>query len=218
MASKSELARVYIAALDLHLVAVFCRGERSRLSIDGRGVSSRAHCAGEFFFARGDHAQFIGDRCIARLSASKLIRAGGWIAAKPDYVAALIARAAAELGVRYEAAERIEANVKMAIAHVDTRIEAMRQAGGLAAINAGYKRYRLQQASVAEPAMAYGARLAKFKLGFLQLLAQHARLVAGAEFGDLTSIISARRGRDVGVVLPSNFVQQFITSTLHSAG
>lgn len=107
-------------------------GQRSRFetgAVDaGATVFARLHF-------KDSHADLVLSFC----------RVSGWSDMPPAALLELISNTAQGLGARPRSDVEITAAANDAVDHVVAKVEGMRQNGGLAVVNAGYKRYRLGQ-------------------------------------------------------------------------
>jgi hypothetical protein len=163
--SRDSLVEAYIEALPLTAVAV--------VSVAGGGcrIERAAQCApGEIarYFFKPSHVDLV-------LSAAGL--GGDPIDDPPAAVAALIERTAASMGAPFQSAAELQADAEQEVDKIVAKVEAMRQNGALAKVNAQYKAYRQAQIAKAEKATSYGVFFERFVMSIVRDVAMSGRMI-----------------------------------------
>jgi hypothetical protein len=163
MPPRANLVQTYIDALPGTVVSIVSSADGKSSKIETlKEVAGIVHARLRF---KDSHAELVLGACGVR----------GWTDMPPASLLQLITSTAEGLGARPRSDDDVTAAAKEVVAVVIAKVDAMRQNGGLAQVNAAYKRYRLAQVAKGEKAISYSAHLTRLKES---LVAQVAKLSA----------------------------------------
>jgi hypothetical protein len=159
--SRAGLVETYIAALPGTVVSIIASVDRRRSRFETGPVPADAIVHSRLRF-KDSHAELVLSACGVR----------GWTDTPPVSLLKLITTTAEGLGARPRSDADVTTAAKDAVAFVVAKVDAMRQNGGLAQVNAAYKRYRLGQVAKGEKAVPYSVHLASFTRSLVEKVAR----------------------------------------------
>lgn len=163
MGKRDALVKAYIEALDLCPVVILAGPDVTKIAL---APEAEFGVFDTLWFAKSQHAELVLAQCPE-----------SWCERAPAVLRDEIVNAAAALGASFKTSAEIEADASNAVAEIIERVDAMRQSGGLAKVNAGYKCYRKAQVAAGRKAVSYQAHLDAFTLSLVRLAAQSAAAV-----------------------------------------
>lgn len=165
---RELLAKAYVRALPVCSVVILASedGRSAKASLDPEPDNAPFSLFDTLWFAKSQYAELVLAQCPE-----------GWCGRAPAALRDEIVNAAAALGASFKTSAEIEADASNAVAEIIERVDAMRQSGGLAKVNAGYKCYRKAQVAAGQKAVSYQAHLDAFTLSLVRLAAQNAAAV-----------------------------------------
>lgn len=163
MGKRDALVEAYLGALDARAVLIQAapNGQPARISTE---ADPQFNLFAVLWFSKSAHAELVLAQCPA-----------GWVDVAPAALRDEVINAAAALGAPWRTTEEVRVEASIAVAEIIASVEASRQSGGLAQVNASYKIYRQQQVAKGEKAMPYSAHLQAFTRSLVVLAAQNAR-------------------------------------------
>jgi hypothetical protein len=162
--SRANLVQSYIDALPGTIVSIVSSPDGQRSRFETGAVDAGATVYARLHF-KDSHADLVLSFC----------GVSDWSDMPPAALLESISTTAQGLGARPRSDADITAAANDAVDHVVAKVEGMRQNGGLAVVNAGYKRYRLGQVAKGEKAVSYAVHLAKFTQSLVAEVAKFAR-------------------------------------------
>lgn len=161
--SRESLIEAYISALPLVAVAIVSSTDGKQCRIETGGACARAPS----FYFKATHLDLV----------LATIDLDGWTELAPADVSALIERTAANLGAPFQTPDALRKAAEAAVTEIIDRVEAMRQNGGLAKVNAQYKAYRQVQIARAERATSYSEFLQRWTASIVRDTAASGRTI-----------------------------------------
>jgi hypothetical protein len=167
--ARTELMLAYVGGLGLSAIRVWtdktgetpcwltCETEPAVVEADGPRVMFDT-----LWFSKASHAELVLAACPQ-----------GRIDLSASEVRDQLTGIAASLGAEWRSTAQIIESAEKAVEEIEQHVKALNASGGLAPLNAGYKKYRLAMQATGEPAMNYAAHLLSFKLKMAKLIAEN---------------------------------------------
>jgi hypothetical protein len=162
--SRESLIEAYIAALPLTAVAVVSVAAGSCRVETGAPGEATDH----LYYFKPSHVDLV-------LGAAGL--GGDPIDEEPAAVATRIELAARSMGAPFQSAAELQADAEQGVDKIVAKVEAMRQNGGLAKVNAQYKAYRQAQIAKAEKATSFSVFFERFTASIVRDVAMTGRMI-----------------------------------------
>jgi hypothetical protein len=161
MANRQALVKAYINALDARALLIYA-GAGGGAGTISLSENNNLELFDTLWFAKAAHAELVLMNCP---QSSTL---------PPASLRDEVINIAATLGASWRTTTELEADASNAVAEIIECVEAMRQSGGLAQVNAQYKIYRQAQVAKGQKAIPYSEHLFAFTMSLVILAARNA--------------------------------------------
>jgi hypothetical protein len=174
MVKRADLVAAYLEALGCRALLVLAvpGGQPSKVSFQ---PDRKLDTFDTFHFIKAQHAELVALRTRADLEAIGAMRSEDWVDLPAREVRDAIVNASAQLGAIWQTSDQVHTQAQAAVDEIIAHVEVSRASGGLAQVNAAYKRYRQQQQASGQKAVPYSAHLGAFTKSLVTLAAKNAR-------------------------------------------
>lgn len=173
MGKRENLIAAYLEALPAKAVLIHV-GPNGQPAKIGFTHDKKLDLFDALWFAKAAHAELVLMSYRDNFESVGALRPQGWVDLAAREVRDHIVNTAAGLGARWRSGDEMQADAAVAVDEILASVEAQRQSGGLAQVNAAYKIYRQQQIERNEKAAPYSAHLLAFTRSLVVLAAQNA--------------------------------------------
>jgi hypothetical protein len=176
MGKRDALVSAYMEALPAKPVLIHAGPGGQPVKV-GLAIEDGLERFDALWFAKPSHAELVLMNCRDDFVSLGAVDPGGWIDLSARTVRDHVVNVASGLGASWQSEAEMRVSTSIVVEEIIARVEAMRQSGGLAKVNAAYKVYRQGQVARGEKAIPYSAHLASFTVSLVVLAAKNAKLV-----------------------------------------